>query len=355
MKNPHQQQFRSRPLRSGNGWQSTKQAAVLAGWMCLCTSAFGQESVTLQSKDGQIIKGSIIKQENGTITIKSDTFGQIEVSESKVKIVKDKAEPTTSQHNGAVVPSAPPKAEQTQAGSHPLKDKTREWLHMPDNMTLHAAGGLGYMEGHQTLADSYSASLELNYETTRYKNKVTGAYQYSKANGNLTSDNYNASARTYRYFGKEKISPYYAKFKLIQSGDKVHFVDSQSEVLVGLGMDIHKSDKLSVNMSIGYDSEWEDFATTPTAADPGVEHRSKAFIHEEISLNLTSKLSLQHEGYFMLEHEDELEVRLSNGLKYQLTDHLSLDLNHSFNFDETSAGGIDKDVTQINLQLGYSL
>jgi len=328
-------------------------------WMAACilatAIAYGQELVTLQSEDGQVIKGELIKQENGSITVKSSIFGEIVVPEAKVKLVKD--EPTKNTHGDTVVPSVPPKVDQTDKDAHPSKEETRAWLNLPDGMTIHAGAGLGYLEGHDTDAENYSASLEVNYDTKRYQNQLIGKFQYGKANGALTSDNYLASARTYRYFGHPEINRYFSKLKFMHSADEIQLVDNQSEVLIGLGLDLHQSDWLTVKTSAGYVSEWEDFSANPDygVTDPGFEHRNKAFLHEEIELKLGSKFSIQHDGYFMIEEHEEHEVRLTTGLKYKLTNHLSLDLNHSYIFDNTSPIGVDEDTTQINLQLGYSL
>ena len=77
--------------------------------------------------------------------------------------------------------------------------------------------------------------------------------------------------------------------------------------------------------------------------------------YENLDIKLGSKFSLNHDGYFMMEDGEEFEIRLTNGVKYKLTNHLSLDLNYNYTFDDTSPDGIDQDQTQINLQLGYSL
>jgi hypothetical protein len=321
-------------------------------------SLLGQEMMTLKSTTGEVIKGELIQRAEGKITIKSKIFGQLVVSEKDVTVVTGDHQASTSQHAGTVVPSKPVQAEQPHlATSHQLKGETRSLLRLPDGMSVHTGFGLGFIEGHQTEAQNYSGSLKISYDTKRYQSLFESAFQYGKANGQLISNTHNTSARTYRYFGNPKISPYFAKFKIQHSADEVHLVDKQTEILVGLGMDVHKSEKATFRVSGGYISEWEDFASNPAFAfpDPGVEHRNKAYIHEDLDIQLGAKFLLHHDGYFMLEDTEEFEIRLTNGLKYKLTNHLSLDLNHTFTYDETSPLGIDKDVTQINLQLGYSL
>lgn len=332
--------------------------ALSMGWIPFYTTALSQTLVTLQSDSGEVLKGEIIKHADGLITIKSSIFGEVKVSEDKVKILEDSSTPAKVEHVGTIVPAKAPKvAISSPAASHPAKDQTRNWLHLPKNMEVHAGFGLGFMEGHMTKARNYSGSLEVAYDTERYKSLFDTSFQYGKANNQLITDTHNTSARTYRYFGKTKISPYYAKLKIEHSGDEVHLVDRQTELYTGLGVDLYQSKNISFHVGAGYVSEWEDFAANPAFAvpDPGAIQRNKAYLHETLAINIGSRTQLHHEGYFMVEDIDEREIRLKTGLKYKLTSHLSLDLNHTYTFDDTSPLGIDKDVSQVNLQFGYSL
>jgi hypothetical protein len=332
--------------------------AVGLGLIHFSVDILGQQVMTLKSKTGEVIKGELIKREDGNITLNSKVFGQIVVSETEVTVVTEILREPASKHAGIVVPSKPAQAKQTHiAADHEAKDKTRTFLKLPDAMSVHAGFGLGFIEGHQTDAQNYSGSLSVSYATKRYQSLFQSGFQYGKANGELISETHDTSARTYRYFGASEISPYFAKFKIQHSGDKVHLVDQQSEIFAGLGRDIHKTEKATFRVSVGYISEWEDFSSNPdlSSPDPGVEYRNKGYIHENLDIKLGSKFSLNHDGYFMMEDGEEFEIRLTNGVKYKLTNHLSLDLNYNYTFDDTSPDGIDQDQTQINLQLGYSL
>jgi hypothetical protein len=323
----------------------------------LTTGAFAEPTVILKSKDGQILKGVLIDRGKGVIKIHSEVFGHVQVEESKVKVLdwpEEQPDPRGEEKGSLPVP---PLTAPVSIDEDTQKEKTRKWLGLPKDLNGQIGVGLGFIEGHQTKWENYSTSLQLGYDHERYHNQIRGDYLYNRVNDHLVSNNYNLIGETYRYFGRPKIGPYYARLLVMHSQDEVQLVDRQSEIFSGLGKDIYKSASATFRVDAGYVSEWEDFSHNPAFAfsDPGVEHRHKIYLHEQVDFQLNSKFQIQHDGLFMMESSDQFEIRLKTMLKYKLSDHFSLNLNHSFIFDDTSPVGVDEELSQTNLQLSYNL
>lgn len=320
----------------------------------------------LITSDGEILHGKLISRDGGQIVFHSNSFGEVRVAESSVEVKTNvsKAEALSGTKNAPLtLPNTPSGVKDTAssdevADSEDTREKTRQWMRLPDGMSLEAGLGMGFFSG-ETTGRNISTSLKIDYDSGRYLSAFGGRYRYAEVQRTRVVDDYRLYGGTDRYFGDIKNRKYFAMIKGIYSSDRVHLLASQTDSFFGLGLDVKTGKRFNFRMASGYSAEWEDFLgdSSDGVADAPRVQRNKVFFHEGLTLKLGNKLSLSQDGIFSfdLENYSHRDFRVNSKLSYSMTSHLSLDLVYTLEFDNTSAEGIEDDISNVTIQLGYRL
>ncbi len=345
-------------LRSGRVW------LVVAGVLSLNLSLQAQDE--LVTEGGEILRGEFVRQSDGIIHFRSLSFGLIQIPEEGVVLKRNIAisERTAALKNGPLTLNQPPprvegpKGDKGGAKDEEPGDKVREFLHLPDGMTVNAGLGIGFLAG-ETDGRNFSTSLDVNYDKGRYVGSFGGRYRYGQVEGFRVIDDYRFYGGVDRYFGDPEERKYFMMMKGFYSSDRVHLLDSQIDLFLGPGVDFKVGKRVDINLAVGYSTEWEDFTGNADEgiADASRVRRDKAFLFEKITVNLSDRFDLIQNGIYMtdLEEHTHFDIRFNNTLSYKLTSQLSLDLVYSLQHDDTSAEGVEDTISNLTIQLGYRL
>ncbi len=190
----------------------------------------------LVTKDGEVLRGKLVSKTDGEIVFRSQTFGELRIPAYNVTLTEDlqEGQPAAGKKNVPLtLNQTPPQIKASTSGgdgkAEEARESVREWLRLPDGMSVNAGLGIGFMSG-ETVGENMSTSLDINYDTGRYVGSFGGRYRYGTVEGNRVTDDHRIYGGVDRYFGDPKNRKYFAVMKGLYSSDRVHLVDTQFDL-----------------------------------------------------------------------------------------------------------------------------
>ncbi len=323
---------------------------------------------TLNLKNGEVLKGTLLRVADGFYYFKSSSFGDLKIEADKVLPAPPsppKHEPTSptmplDPAKSSLRPPGPPNGPPEKEGPPPpTPDQAflRRLLHIPRDLHVELNLGLDVMDGQNT-GESLTTALSMNYDKGRYFNSAGAEYQYAKVNGERNADRYEVKYRLVRYFGSPGHMRYFSVIYNTYEHDAIRLLDYDYNAYVGLGLDVYRSPRIMLRAAAGPNFEFRNFNGLPAFGilDLPSTRTTKVFAYEEFQYRPLPFLSIEQ---FLLYKADPSEtrnydIRATLGIKSQLDEHFSLTVQYQYTFDNSSPTGISQKASQLTSSLGYS-
>ena len=335
-----------------------KLSLILGCTFSLFATILAEDQLLL--KNGEVLKGTYVKTEEGKVFFRSVSFGELEVVAADAKVVRESQAVSQDASSMALMPghAAVPV---TKEGGKPEGERQKGWirrkLHFPDELQLQAGLGLGLIEGQNT-GENISATLSAQYDRGRYFNSAGAEYQYGEVNGFVNTDRYEFKIRNVRYFGDVEDLRYFALVQNVYEHDAVRLINYDYDLFTGLGMDALNNEKYRLRFVGGADFEWKDYNGSTRFGIPDFpsDERVNAFVYEDFQWHFAKRLKFAHSFLYAMDPSDTsyFDLRITAGLQTKITEATSLLLNYQYDFDSTSIPGLEEESSRLTLQLGYT-
>ncbi|MDA7511078.1 DUF481 domain-containing protein [Verrucomicrobia bacterium] len=336
-----------------------KLGLILGVILGFCCTAVGEDQLLL--KNGEVLKGTYLKIEDGKVYFRSSSFGELAVAQADAKLVKGTDVAKGEAAPAALMPghaTAPVRLDAKQGErAERKKGWARRVLHLPDDMQMQLGVGLGLIEGQNT-SENFSTTLSAQYDRERYFNSAGAEYQYGEVNGFVNMDRFEFKMRNVRYFGDLEDRRYFALVQNVYEHDAVRLINYDYDIYTGLGVDALNNEKFRLRIAGGADFEWKDFngSTRHRIADFPAEQRVNAFVYEDFQWHFGKRLKFAQSFLYAVDPKETgyFDLRITAGVQTKITQATSLLLNYQFDFDSASIPGLEEEAARVTLQLGYT-
>lgn len=304
--------------------------------------------------NGEVLLGTYIQTEDGNITFKSDSLGEVTVPAGNATIRQgvpaDKAVPTEQ----ANVPSsneAAAAATQTQS-----KGWVRELLNLPDEVTGNVSGGWSNLSG-TTTGDSISTNFSLGFQKDTIEWNLFGSYTYGKYNGTVSSDNQRYGGWYKWYFMDD--GRWFLHLQSSWYQDRVQRLQAEIDGLVGLGYYFLKLDNYQWQLSLGANYDDKDYFDVSGFAIADINAWKVGFF-EHFTAQPLPYINISHTFFYSFDptNSANYDYQLNFTISTPITANTSIGLAYDRTWNgaippEFQSAGIEKDNSTTSLQLGY--
>lgn len=315
-----------------------------------CLAVFGSlwvnANTVLVLSNGDRLKGSAAREENGVVHFKSDVLGEMKLQKKQVKqIITPSAKAAPAQPKPAVVPVAKKEpvepAPKTAAVKAPPKKVAKAQPKKPKRWSGNV--GVSVNQRHAEYEQRAGANLrryERDTDYLRMTSKVkwdkekhhlewNGSYVYSMQNEKKNADLYNLNQRyrcdlTDEWFGQSETS---------YEHNYLRILSKEVQQFSGIGWYPVKTPKLTLDLVPGVNYYYRDQADESSeGVTPGFQQ------------NLTSKVSKDltlFQGFAYTGYSDQYYYKFNAGLNNRLIKNLSLRLEYKYEVDANVDEGTD--------------
>jgi putative salt-induced outer membrane protein YdiY len=282
--------------------------------------------------NGDRLKGTVIREENGTVHFSSDVLGKMTLQKNQVKEIIDpsaKAKPAPPK-------SAPPKAAAAPAvkKAQALPKKPKRWsgnagvaLHTRHAEYERRAGS--NLRRHERDTDYLRLTGKVKWDKERHHLEWNASYVYSMLNEKKDTDLYNWSQRyrcdlTDDWFGQSETS---------YEHNYLRILSKEIQQFTGIGWRPVKEPLLTLDLVPGVNYYYRDQTGEQTeGVTPGFRQ------------NLTSKISKDltlFQGFSYTGYDERYYYKFNAGLNNRLVKNLSLRVEYQYEVDANVKEGTD--------------
>ncbi|MFC1468156.1 DUF481 domain-containing protein [Verrucomicrobiota bacterium] len=300
---------------------------IILIWMA-CSVVVGAEEV-VELVNGDRISGEVIKVESGTVYLRSELLGEIQLPASAVKscLAALKTPPFAPAMEGTedsvlvvVLPAEEPKEE-------PHKFDLRKALHVPENVK----GDIkisAYRREREFLEDYIDIAPTLTWDNDTHSWEWRLHYRYRRDNNTedgqwVERDDRMTAEQKYRYNFDKTI---FAQSRTYWENDRVKNIEPRFIQSGGLGLYVLNNDTLQLDFAPGVGYEYVDNTGT-------VESKLMPTFDQNFKWVINSHFSYK-ERFSWLGLEDEYQYDFVNELEAKLNDHFAVVLEHRLDYDQ---------------------
>ena len=333
---------------------STLALTVSVTLAAICSTAIADE---IEFKNGDVLRGKVVKSDGTKLTFKSDNAGEVTVDTSAIKTLSTDEPIKLKLNDGTILNQRAQASEDdgtftTEAGTLPEQTISLgdvSWINFSEKWTGNAFFGAILTRG-----NSDTESVDVRASATRRteidRMLVEGNYFYSRqknpATGDKTTsaDNWSVLGK-YDYFFTEKL---YGYASLRAERDRIALLDLRLTPSVGVGYQWFERPDFELKTEAGLAYVYEDFSTGDS------NEYVAARLAYGVKKKLNDRVSVFHNLEYLpsLEDPSEFNVNADAGLRANLTKRMYSELKVEWKYDSDPAPGAVKNDTRYIVGVG---
>ena len=286
--------------------------------------SFADAASVLVLSNGDRLKGTLVREESGTVYFKSDILGEITLKKDQVKEIVLAENPAT-----VVAKNTP--------NPQPQKTAPKKKKYWSGNVGLSVNSQHAESESRSGNAikrrtrdsDYLRMSGKVQWDKEKHHLEWNGSYVYGESNGSKNNDLYNLSQR-YRYDWSDR---WFGQSETSYEHNYAKVLDQEIEQFGGIGWRPVKSDKLTIDLVPGLSYYSRDQAEERTT---GVTPQFQQSLKSKVNQSLTLFQGFTYSGYSDLYH-----YKLNAGFDNRLVKNLSLRMEYRYEVDTLADDGGD--------------
>jgi putative salt-induced outer membrane protein YdiY len=301
--------------------------------------------------NGDILTGTLLQLEGGTLVFSTDYAGEITVQSAKVRRLTTEASMHVTMQDGTTQKGSvfyrDGEADQTASGIDIALVQTVFPKPVPPvKYSARANVGITNERGN-TQTDQYRVDAEFIARTALQRFTLGGELNREKADDIQTVNNWKAYG-LYDYFLSEK---WFLNANAMLEHDKFADLDRRTTLGAGAGYQFFESETLNLSASVGLAYVNEDYIVAPDDEFPGAQWSIR---YDQYFFDKRVQLFHSNNGYIDLEDSNKWLINTRQGLRFPLYKGLTTTLQYNYNYqNDSSSEAISEWDSKMMVLFGY--